>query len=46
MSYNVTVRDIEKNAEIVDVVEIRNVDELYGLKYRWYKRRSFITISS
>ena len=41
MSYNVTVRDIEKNAEIVDVVEIRNVDELYGLKYRWYKRREF-----
>lgn len=41
MSYKVTVRDIEKNAEIVDVVEIRNTTELYDLKCRWYKNREF-----
>lgn len=41
MSYKVTVRDIEKNAEIVDEVEIKNIHELYDLKCRWYKNREF-----
>ena len=41
MSYKVTVRDIEKNAEIVDAVEIRNTHELYDLKCRWYRSREF-----
>ena len=41
MEYNVTVRDIEKNAEIIDEVKITNSGELYDLKRRWHNNREF-----